>query len=281
MRPCLFLLLLCLAPGPAVPQDDDAFWGKQIARIDAEVARVANGVQPGTQVYFVGFAGFGEERVFAEEIALAADRIAQRYPVGGRSIRLVNDRRDLTTYPLATARSLLHTLTALGRVMDQDDVLFLALSSHGYRNAALSISNTGMKDTALGAETLAGMLRDSGIRWKVIVISACYAGGFINALADNHTIIITAAARNRTSFGCSDDRDLTYFGEAFYRDSLPEARTLRAAFEATRREVMRREKAQRFKPSQPQAFFGPLMEAKMDELETARRAEGVDQETFK
>jgi hypothetical protein len=270
MRVCLFSLLLFLAPGPVRPEDADAFWSEQIAHIDREVARVANAAQPGPQMYFVGFAGFGEQRVFAEEIALAESRVAQRYQSAVRSIRLINDRRDLTTFPLATSRSLAHALSALGKVMDEDDVLFLALSSHGYKNAALSITNTGMEETSLGAGTLAAMLRDSGIRWKVIVISACYAGGFIDALADNHTIVIAAASRNRTSFGCADDRDLTYFGEAFYRDSLPEARNLRAAFEATRREIKRRERTERVTPSQPQSYFGPLMEAKLAEMEAAR-----------
>ncbi|MEO8018141.1 MAG: C13 family peptidase [Pseudomonadota bacterium] len=267
MRACLFFLLLFVAPGLARPEDADAFWAAQFVHIDREVARVANAAQSGAQMYFVGFAGFGEQRVFAEEIALADSRIAQRYQSADRSIRLINDRRDLTTYPLATAPSLDHTLAALGKVMDEDDVLFLALSSHGYKGAALSVTNTGMEDSALDADELADMLRDSGIRWKVIVISACYAGGFIDELADNHTIVLTAASRSRTSFGCSDDRDLTYFGEAFYRDSLPGARSLRAAFEAARREIMRRERRERFTPSQPQAYFGPLMEAKLDEIE--------------
>jgi hypothetical protein len=272
MKGRLLLLLLWLAPVPATAQDvdADAFWGPQIARIDVELARFANAAQAGPQMYFVGFAGYGEERVFAEEIALAAQRIDARYQTADRSIRLVNDRRDLAAFPLATAPSLQHTLVGLGKIMDQDDVLFLALSSHGFEGAALSISNTGMKDTILDAEALADMLRDSGIHWKVIVISACYAGGFIDALADNRTIVITAAAKNRTSFGCSDDRHLTYFGEAFYRDSLPDAANLRAAFEAARREIKKREKQERAKPSQPQAHFGPLMESKLYEIEAAR-----------
>jgi len=272
MKGPLLLLLLWLAPLPATAQDvdADAFWGAQIARIDIELARLANAAQPGPQMYFVGFAGFGEERVFAEEIALAAQLVGARYRTADRSIRLVNDRRDLTAFPLATVPSLRHTLVGLGKILDQDDVLFLALSSHGYKKAALSINNTGMADTVLGAGTLAGMLRDSGIRWKVIVISACYAGGFIDALADNRTIVITAAAKNRTSFGCSDDRHLTYFGEAFYRDSLPDAANLRAAFEAARREIRKREKQERVTPSQPQAYFGPLMESKLYEIEAAQ-----------
>ena len=65
-------------------------------------------------MYFLGFAGFGDERVFAEEIELAAQRVAARYGTGERSLRLVNDRRDLEKYPLATVASLRYALDALG-----------------------------------------------------------------------------------------------------------------------------------------------------------------------
>ena len=52
-------------------------------------------------MYFLGFAGHGEERVFAEEIKLAATQSwATTYGSAPRSVLLLNDRRDLTTYPL-------------------------------------------------------------------------------------------------------------------------------------------------------------------------------------
>ena len=86
-------------------------------------------------------------------------------------------------------------------------------------------------------------------------------------LANDHTIIITAASKSRPSFGCGADRDLTYFGEAFWRDALPGAPNLRAAFETARREITAREKDERQRPSHPQGFFGPLMESKLAELE--------------
>jgi len=41
---------------------------------------------------------------------------------------------------------------------------------------------------------LATALRESGIKWRVIVVSACHAGAFIHALQDDNTIILTAAA---------------------------------------------------------------------------------------
>jgi hypothetical protein len=51
-----------------------------------------------------------------------------------------------------------------------------------------------------------------------------------------------AAAADRTSFGCSNDSDLTYFGEAFYRDALPGARSMRAAFESAKAAIAARER---------------------------------------
>ena len=241
----------------------------QRARLDAQVAQIAGHLAPGAQLYFVGFAGYGEQRVFAEEIGLAAQQVARRYGSGDREILLVNDRRDLEKYPLATPRSLRHTLVSLGKVMDPDDVLFLALSSHGDADATLSVSNAGMMPGELDATEVADALRESGIGWKVIVISACHAGSFIESLADDHTIVLTAAAADRTSFGCADDRDLTYFGEAFYRDALPKAASLRAAFDAAKASIAQREKAEGIDASDPQASYGAAIEAKLAALETA------------
>jgi hypothetical protein len=220
------------------------------------------------RVFFLGFAGHGEERVFAEEIKLAAQQIARRHGSARRSLLLVNDRRDLTTLPLATHDNLRFALRELARAMDAErDVLFLVLSSHGSENGMLSVSNTGFEPLlGLSASTLAIFLRESGIRWKVVVVSACFSGRFVEPLADSHSIVITAASKTRTSFGCSDERHLTYFGEAFFRDALPATRSLRGAFEIARRAIRARERAEGFRASQPQAYFGPLMEAHLDAL---------------
>ena len=239
--------------------------------VDAQIARFP--AEPGSEarMYFLGFAGYGEERVFAEEIKLAARVVGDNYGSATRSVLLINDRRDFTTYPPASESSLRYALNALSRVMNrEEDVLFLALSSHGSRDATIDVSNEGMEPQPLGAQTLAELLAESGIRWKVIVVSACFSGAFIPPLADNHTIVLTAASKSRTSFGCSDTRELTYFGEAFYRDSLPGATQLRAAFETAKREIHRREKEEDFRASQPQGYFGPLMEEKLRQMVPGR-----------
>ena len=111
------------------------------------------------------------------------------------------------------------------------------------------------------------------------MISACHAGAFIKPLQDAHTIVITAAAPDRSSFGCSDERDLTYFGEAFYRDSVLSAGSLRSAFDATTALIEKREKAEGVKASNPQAFFGEEMERRLAQMEqTIRRSGNVGAE---
>jgi hypothetical protein len=145
-------------------------------------------------------------------------------------------------------------------------VLFLAISSHGSEDPSIAVANSGFPFTDLSDEDLANALHDSGIKWRVIIISACYAGGFIPALRDPQTIVITAAAADRTSFGCSNDSDLTYFGEAFYRDALPHAKTLRDAFEEAKIAIAAREHAEGETPSNPQAYFGAAIEAKLEAM---------------
>ena len=190
---------------------------------------------------------------------------------------LVNDRRDYDRLPLASNTALARTLAGIGARMNRErDVLFLALSSHGKRDPYLVVENGALPLNRLTAERLAAMLRESQIRWKILVISACYGGAFIEPLRDPYTVILTAAAPDKASFGCNDRRALTYFGEAFYQDALPRAASLREAFDLAVAEIQRRERAEKLEPSRPQAHFGAEMERKLAELEAARMARSGD-----
>ena len=212
----------------------------------------------GYSVFFVGFAGVSSQKVFAEEIKLAAHVVGERFDSDARQLLLINDHRDVDSYPLASVSALRYALAGIaGKMNLQRDILFLALSSHGSEEPLLSVSNGILPLEQLSADELASALHDSGIRWRVIVISACHAGAFIEPLKDADTVVITAAAADRTSFGCSDDRELTYFGEAFYRDALPRAKSLQDAFALTRSAIAARERAEKVTPSDPQAYFGP------------------------
>jgi hypothetical protein len=235
------------------------------AQIDDAVEAMSPGLGSSPAMYFVGFAGVAEEHVFAEEIKLAARIVDERFGTSGHQLLLINDRRDIDTYPIATASGLAYALKALAAKMNPDrDILFLAISSHGAADASVSVSNGGLQLEQLSDEDLAAALRDSGIKRRIIVISACYAGAFIRPLEDPDTVVIAAAAPDKTSFGCSDDRDLTYFGEAFYRDALPHAKTLQDAFEQAKAAIAAREHQENDAPSEPQAYFGTQISAVLE-----------------
>jgi len=244
--------------------DREAALFEQADRIDAALEPVQRGDTASPQAFFLGFAGVGDQKVFAQEIGLASRVLGERFNVGDRHLSLINDQRDLERAPLASVTALNYALQGIAERMDTGkDVLFLSISSHGSEEPSIAVSNSGFPLASLTAEDLAEALRESGIQWRVILISACYAGGFIDALRDPKTIIITAAAKDRTSFGCSNDSDLTYFGEAFYRDALPGAKSLREAFEAARKAIAAREQSEHETPSNPQAYFGTEIEAKL------------------
>jgi hypothetical protein len=94
---------------------------------------------------------------------------------------------------------------------------------------------------------------------RVVVVSACYAGTWIPALADDNTIVITASAKDRKSFGCDDSRRLTVFGEAFLGRLAQRDVPLADAFEAAKRQIAASEREQELDPSLPQAYVGRNM----------------------
>jgi hypothetical protein len=61
-----------------------------------------------------------------------------------------------------------------------------------------------------------------GQKPSVIVMSSCFSGQFVPALAADNRIVITAARADRTSFGCGALNTYTYFDDCFLR-ALPMA----------------------------------------------------------
>jgi uncharacterized membrane protein YfcA len=251
--------------GPSAHEKAEGVLFDQRRRIDAAIDAIHTPANVPSANFFVGFAGVGEQKVFAEEIKLASKVVGERYNTGDRSVLLINDRRDLDAYPLATVSGLHFALSQLAKKMDvKRDVLFLALSSHGSEAPELSVANSSLPLNNVTGAALASALNDSGIKWRVIIISACHSGAYIKHLENPQTIVITAAEADKTSFGCSDDRDLTYFGEAFYRDALPNSKSLVDAFNMAKTAIAQREKEEDVTPSNPQAFFGEELRRKLE-----------------
>jgi hypothetical protein len=149
----------------------------------------------------------------------------------------------------------------------EEDVLFLFITSHGDRRHSLAFELPPLELAQLTPTALARMLVDSGIKWKVLVVSACYSGGFVEPLKDANTVVITAADDRSSSFGCAAGRDFTYFGRAYFNDALAATFSFTEAFESARRAVTEQERAERLSPSSPQIFVGNAIRGKLVSLE--------------
>lgn len=238
----------------------------QPALLDAALARVAAQRAGVADLYFVGVAGDAAEDVFMKEVGVLEELFRRRFDAEGRAVTLVNNARTVARQPVATATALTRVLEHVGRVMDRDeDVLFLYLTSHGSEDHRLSMEFWPLKLNDLDPQTLRQSLDRAGIKWRVVAISACYAGGFIDALRDDHTLVLTAAEAGRQSFGCGSESDFTYFGRA-YDAALRDTFSFTEAFDQARLRIAAREQAEALTPSNPQMFVGRQVAGKLTAL---------------
>jgi Peptidase C13 family len=107
---------------------------------------------------------------------------------------------------------------------------------------------------------LASMLDTTcGKRPTVVIISACFSGVFVPALAGANRMVLTAARPDRSSFGCGEADKYPYFDQCVLEsmqgatDFATLGRTVQACVAA--REIREGMKP----PSEPQLFIGPAL----------------------
>ena len=210
----------------AEPLTEERVFHLQGQLIERALAAIAPGKPGVRELYFVGFAPDGSQDVFVKEMRFVRRLFDERFGTAGRSIALASSQEALEEFPIASVTNLARALTRVGEQMNGDeDTLFLFLTAHGYRDHRLSAVQPPLDLAPLTPTALSRMLQDAGIKWRVIVVSACYSGGFIEPLRDDNSVLITASSPDRSSFGCEPGRDFTYFGEAYFRDALARTRS--------------------------------------------------------
>ncbi len=203
----------------------------QRALLDRELAGLLPQDPRSIDMYLLTVGGDGAQEVFRREVQFVRAQFDREFGTKGRSVALINSRSSTASVPMATITSMRESLQHMAARMDKEqDILFLFLTSHGSKQHEFSLAQNGMELRGLQASELGTMLKQTGIRWKVVVVSACYSGGFIDAVKDEYTMVITAARHDRTSFGCADDNEFTYFGRAFFKESLASGSSFQNAF---------------------------------------------------
>lgn len=252
-------LLVALAMPAAVPEPDPAAIADRDARLLADAVRSLPGQRPGTiDLYALAVAGDGTEDVFRNEAEYFVRMARQRFHARG-TLALVSHPASLARrpLPLATYDNLRDALAGLGRTMDADeDILLLYLTMHGTPEHELVLHFPPLVSDALLPEDVASLLDDAGVRHRVLVVSACYSGGFLPALRGPDTLVIAAARDDRPSFGCGAASNVTWFGRAWMMEGLNRRADFAAAFADAAGRIAQWERDEGVEASEPQIASG-------------------------
>ena len=213
--------------------------------------------------YFVGFAPYSAQNVFENEVKHIETLFRSKLGAEGRTTLLINSHHTVDDLPLANGHNLEAILGGIADKMGLEDLLFLHMTTHGSSDHELSVyfDNLGLND--ISAAELGEIVANADLPWRVIVVSACYSGGYIEALKSPQAMVVTASRDDRQSFGCTHGRDYTYFGAAFYRDSLAD-HDYQRAFESAVEKVREKEEREDLTPSEPQIWIGDEIARKFE-----------------
>ncbi len=243
---------------PAAPGfDAEAVMFRQPALLERSIESVAAQTPGRIELFGVGFAGDGSERVFRNEVEYFSGLMARRFGAPARTLSLVNSPGSLDRVPMATLTNLRAGLAGVAARMDtSEDIVVLFLTSHGSEDHHLYVAMDPLPLHQIRPGDLRSALDDAGLRWRVVIVSACFSGGFVDALRDSRTLVITAARADRSSFGCGSDSEISWFGRAFLAGALNRTIDFERAFDLAAHQIREWELEQGEKPSVPQIAAG-------------------------
>ena len=142
----------------------------------------------------------------------------------------------------------------------------LYFTSHGARDGMV-FGPDGM----ITPDRMVNLVRNwCGTRPTVVIVSACFSGIFIEGLRAPNRMVLTAASRDRASFGCGADETYPWF-DGCVLEALPAAVDFLALAAGARACVARKEaEAAVAWPSQPQLSVGADMQMRLPTLRFTR-----------
>lgn len=155
---------------------------------------------------------------------------------------------------------------------------FTQMAARADRGCLLYITSHGTPEfMVFGAQgevtsdSLANTVRRAcGARPTVVIISACYSGQFITALQAPNRMVLAAARRDRTSFGCGADERYPWF-DGCILETLPTVSDFLALAAGAKACVSRKEAEAGVElPSEPQLFVGAEMQMRLPTLRFSR-----------
>lgn len=203
-------------------------------------------------------ASMWNDPVFEREATQAEAILRERLGAEGRSVLLSAGGQGGRRYPAATPDNFAAALGRIGQIIDPaEDLVVVFVTSHGSPDGSVAMREADRLYSALRPVHLRDNLAQAGIRNRVVIVSACFSGAFLAPLIDANTVVMTAAAADRTSFGCQPERDWTFFGDAYFNHALRGGASLVGAFDQAKVMIDGWERERGLTPpSNPQRYVG-------------------------
>jgi hypothetical protein len=236
----------------------------QPSLLEAEVGKLLPERKGTADIYAIGMAGWSEQDVFVKELNGGLAALERSIGMNRGAIRLVNHLDTIESLPVASPTNFASAVHSIAGIMNKDeDVLLIFITSHGGpTGVGLLLADT--IHTVLSPDHVASVLDREGIKNRLLIVSACYSGVFVKRLASPNSVILTASDENSPSFGCSNEREWTYFGDALFNLNLRPGISLEESFENAKLQISRWEARDGVDPSNPQGFFGASLASKLN-----------------
>jgi hypothetical protein len=245
-------------------------WERVMYAQTALIAKTLSSIQSNDaskpHAYFIGMAPFSRQDVFKRELAASTGIFETHFNAKGRTLLLQNHPDTAETLPLASVTNLQKVADGLkSKINAENDMVVLFVTSHGSVDS-IAVDAYPLPLNHIKPADVKDALARTGAKHRVVIISACHSGSFIDDLRDDNTIIITAAREDRTSFGCSNESEWTYFTNALFNHGLHQSRDLKASFEIAKKLVAEWETKAGVQVSEPQMHVGRNAEVAWSKL---------------
>ena len=213
---------------------------------------------PGIRYKAVLVAGDGELPVFDNAAEALAGYLGERGVAAG-DVQRLSARRAVVGRDGVRSATLEHVLAAVeGMKPGPGEGCLVFASSHGAIGQGLVLTAGGVQ--VLRPAALDGALvRGCGDAPTAVVVSGCFTGIFAETpMARPNRFVLTAARRDRPSFGCGAGETLTFFDRCLL-EGLKAGGTWELAAVRAKGCVTGLERAKRVRPSEPQVWRGPAV----------------------
>ena len=222
---------------------------------DTNTSAATSTAAPSARTFLFSWGMFADP-VFERDVVTFNRAFSQAYGTpDSTGLYAFESRRLADPSPSAVRQDIIRMGDA---AVDGQDLVVVMLTSHGSPDVMAIQPTRNGPVSALSADGLAELLAPLNNDRQILILQACFSGSLIDELRSPNRIIMTAAAADRSSFGCNPESDNTWFIKSLNR-AMGMGGSWQQIFARTQTLVAQDEAAVGVPASNPQRFVGANM----------------------